>query len=71
MSNPDKLIFLVKDMVSSLNKQFKKSMNPFWVAKLDLHSINNFNFPDLKKTYFEEKGEQDSNFNRKFTELQV
>ena len=46
-------------------------MNPFWVAKLDYHSISNFNFPDLKQAYFEEKGEQDANFNRKFTELQV
>lgn len=68
MANPDKLLFLVKDMISTLNKQFKKSMNPLWIGKLDLHSVNHFSFPELKKTFFKEEDTRDLNLTRKFTE---
>ena len=52
VSNPDKVVFLVKDMIATINKQFKKSMNPFWIAKMDLNSINHFAFPEMPSTYF-------------------
>ena len=50
MSNADKMSFLIKDLVAGLNKTFKKSMNPFIVAKLDLTSINHFPFPQMKQS---------------------
>ena len=28
-----------------MNKNYKRALNPFWISKLDLTSINNFNFP--------------------------
>lgn len=71
VANPDKILFLVKDMVATLNKQFKKSMNPLWVGKLDLHSINHFSFPDLKQDYFQSEEGRDINFNRRFNEGQL
>jgi hypothetical protein len=66
-------MFIVKDMVSTLSKSFKKSMNPFWVAKLDLHSVNHFSFPEIKLSYFKDKqrNEEDINFNRRFIESAV
>ena len=36
---PDKMMFLVKDTVSHLTRAFKKSLNPFLIARLDLQSI--------------------------------
>jgi len=70
VANADKLMFLVKDMVATLNKSFKKSMNPFWVGCLDLHSINHFSFPEITKEYFSDKSsaEAEMSFNRRFTE---
>jgi hypothetical protein len=52
VGNPDKIIFLVKDMISTMNKSFKKSLNPFFIANLDLNSINHFSFPDIPIDYF-------------------
>jgi len=50
-------MFLVKDMLATLNKSFKKSMNPFWVANLDLHSVNHFPFPETPQDYFSDSAE--------------
>ena len=52
VSNPDKVIFLVKDMVANLNRTYKKSLNPLWIARLDLNSINHFQFPEIHHDYF-------------------
>lgn len=74
MGNPDKLLFLMKDMIAQLNKQYKKSMNPVLVAKLDLNSINHFAFPKMAKAYFEAGGagdRKDVNFTRQFIETQL
>lgn len=73
VSNPDKIIFLVKDMIATLNKTFKKSLNPFWIAKLDLNSINHFPFPEMQKSYFTgERGDRsDVGFDRNFIEIQL
>jgi len=30
-----------------MNKNYKRALNPFWISKLDLTSINNFNFPTI------------------------
>eukprot|EP00356_Strombidium_inclinatum_P000258 CAMPEP_0170508846 /NCGR_PEP_ID=MMETSP0208-20121228/63636_1 /TAXON_ID=197538 /ORGANISM="Strombidium inclinatum, Strain S3" /LENGTH=43 /DNA_ID= /DNA_START= /DNA_END= /DNA_ORIENTATION= len=35
-----------------MNKTFKKTLNPFWVSKLDLNTINHFPFPEVKHSYF-------------------
>jgi hypothetical protein len=45
--NPDKILFLVKDMLSGFKKTYKKNLNPLLIAKLDLNSINHFPFPDM------------------------
>ena len=73
VSNPDKIIFLVKDMIATLNKTFKKSLNPFWIAKLDMNSINHFPFPEMPTSYFTgEKGDRsDVGFDRNFIEIQL
>lgn len=73
MSNPDKVIFLIKDMVSTLTKAFKKSLNPLWIAKLDLNSINHFPFPDIPLDYFRhgQGDEMDIQFSRSYVDLQV
>ena len=46
MSSPDKLMFLVKDMVAHLSRTYKKNLNPYFASKLDLYSIHNFTFPE-------------------------
>ena len=57
-------------MIATLNKSFKKSLNPFWIAKLDINSINHFPFPEMKQSYFSsEKGNKnDVGFDRNFIE---
>jgi hypothetical protein len=47
----DKMMFYMKDMVSSLNKSAKPAINPFIVAKLNIPSIKAYKFPtDIKKS---------------------
>ena len=36
MGSADKVVFLIKDCVAYLTKTYKKHLNPFIVAKLDL-----------------------------------
>ena len=70
--NPDKILFLVKDMMAQLNKNFKKNINPMLIGKLDFNSINHFPFPDVPTSYFTEKGDQhDVSFDRNFIETQL
>ena len=41
--NPDFMLFLTKELASS-KKNPKKAQNPFHIAKLDIDSLNLFNF---------------------------
>jgi hypothetical protein len=50
MGSPDKVMFMIKDCVGHLSRTYKKSLDPFYVSKLDLKSINYFQFPDLLKS---------------------
>jgi hypothetical protein len=52
MSSPDKLMFMIKDMVAHLSRTFKKNINPFVAARLDLYSIHYFPFPDVPKDVY-------------------
>lgn len=45
IGNPDKLTFYVKDLVSHLSKSLKTNINPFLIGKLDIETINFFDFP--------------------------
>ena len=47
MAAPDKIMFMIKDMVAHLSRTFKKNLNPFYVSKLDLYSVHYFNFPEI------------------------
>lgn len=49
MSSPDKIMFLIKDMIAHLSRTYKKSLNPFFVSKLDYYTVHNFQFPDMLK----------------------
>lgn len=44
LGSADKMMFYMKDLHSSLNRQMKTTINPFIVAKLDLTSIKAFEF---------------------------
>jgi hypothetical protein len=70
MSSPDKLMFMIKDMVAHLSRTFKKNLNPFFAAKLDLYSVHYFPFPEINKNEFEKEKEmkQDIGFTRNFIE---
>jgi len=50
MGNSEKQIFYAKEMVSDLSSQPKHLLDPFLVAKLDVQTINFFNFPKLPTT---------------------
>ena len=49
LGNPEKMAFYAKEMLSSLTLQPKHSLNPYLVAKLDVPTINYFDFPQLPK----------------------
>ena len=42
MSSPDKLMFLIKDMIAHLSTGFKRTLNPFLVSKMDLTTVAHF-----------------------------
>lgn len=44
VGNPDKLTFYVKDLVSHLTKSLKPNINPFFIGKLDIETINFYDF---------------------------
>jgi hypothetical protein len=58
-------------MVSHLARTYKKNINPFYITKLDLFTINHFQFPDVQKTAMTKGGKLDVNFNRNFIETQL
>ena len=51
MGNSDKVIYYAKSMLSELNFTPKERLDPFIIAKLDLSSINYFDFPKLPKEF--------------------
>lgn len=60
MGSSDKQIFYAKEMLADLGFKPKKLLDPFLMAKLDLSSINYFDFPkipeDLNKYTLRNKG---------------
>lgn len=70
MSSPDKLMFLIKDMIAHISKTYKKNINPFFITKMDLFTINHFQFPDIPKSTFHNSKlkKLDVNFSRNFIE---
>ena len=60
-------------MVSSLSKSAKKKLNPIWIAKLDLNTVNHFSFPDITMDFFK-KGQgsnTDVQFSRSYIDTQL
>ena len=51
LGNADKLVYFSKDMMAHLTKTPKLSLDPFLIAKLDLSTINFFDFPKMKKAH--------------------
>ena len=49
MGNSDRLIFYAKEMVAELTLSPKAAIDPFVVSKLDVSTINFFNFPKISK----------------------
>jgi hypothetical protein len=45
MGNSEKMIFFAKEMLAELTTQPRHLLDPFVIAKLDLETIENFNFP--------------------------
>ena len=43
------MVFLAKEMLGQLSLTAKHSLDPFLIAKLDLNTINFFDFPKLTK----------------------
>jgi hypothetical protein len=50
MGNSDRMIFYAKEMLADLTMKPKNTLDPFIICKLDLHTINNFNFPKVPIT---------------------
>ena len=50
MGNPDKLVFYAKEMTSNLTLAPKGTLDPYLVAKLDVNTVNCFDFPRLPKS---------------------
>ena len=48
MGNSEKLIFYAKEMIADLSNKPKHLVDPFLVSKLDIQTINFFEFPKVK-----------------------
>jgi len=70
MSSPDKLMFMMKDLVAHLSSTYKKNLNPFFISKLDLYTVHYFNFPEMTQTDFKllTQMKNDVGFTRNFIE---
>lgn len=44
IGNSDKINFYIKDFITHLEKTTKKNVNPFYIGKLDIETIQNFDF---------------------------
>ena len=49
MGNSEKMVFLAKEAISTLTLTPKHALDPWLVSKLDVQTINFFDFPKLKK----------------------
>ena len=47
IGNSDKINFYIKDFLIHLEKTPKQNLNPFYIAKLDIDSIQHFEFPQV------------------------
>lgn len=45
VGNSDKMVFYIKEFVAHLQKNPKSEINPFYISKLDLETVNFFDFP--------------------------
>jgi hypothetical protein len=66
-------MFLIKDMVGHLSRTYKRNLNPFFLAKLDLFTISHFQFPEIAKQAMmnQKLGRLDVSFTRDFIETQL
>jgi len=48
MGNSEKLIFYAKEMIADLSNKPKHLVDPFLISKLDIQTINFFEFPRVK-----------------------
>lgn len=46
MGNSEKMIFFAKELLAEITNQPKHLLDPFVIARLDLETIEYFNFPD-------------------------
>ena len=50
MGNSEKMVFLAKEVISQLTITPKHALDPYLIGKLDVQSINFFDFPKLRKS---------------------
>ena len=67
MGNADKMVFLLKDLIANLSYGVKSVISPVIIGKLDLTSINSFNFPQVPISFFDKLG-IDVNYTKAFIE---
>lgn len=49
MGNADKMTFYAKEMISNLTLAPKVVLDPFLIAKMNVNTITNFDFPKMPK----------------------
>ena len=49
VGNSEKVVFFTKEMIATLTKSPKLAIDPFLICKLDMNTINFFEFPKMKK----------------------
>ena len=49
LGNSEKMVFLAKEMISQLTLTPKHALDPYLVSKLDIQTINFFDYPKLTK----------------------
>lgn len=58
-------------MVAHISRTYKKNINPFYITKLDLLTVNHFTFPETPYKSMLKAHKLDVNFNRNFIETQL
>ena len=49
LGNPDQMVFYAKEMLSNLTLSPKQTLDPYLIAKLNVKTINYFDFPRMPK----------------------
>ena len=49
VGNPDKMVFYAKEMLSNLTMSPKQVLDPYLIAKMNVKTINFFDFPKMPK----------------------